>query len=569
VIIHRCTWGLKRSTCVTCMSDTVRLATSHIHLSSMYHPPPSGSPSKGPCAWTSTLQRVSAASGCRDTLGRVPLTRKPVVTPLWAPLAHQCRVYPFVGTTSTAAGHLMMGTSHATTGTTTTLPARPATPALAAAGASASSAACKRWRSRCDKCGVQVPQGADAALCDAVDCPYLLCMTCFPDLAQELWCPAHQGGMLLSTQRGTVAVTPAVETQQAPPLPLGASPVLAVMFTAIVTLLAAAAASAVQNLERSWRFFNIFLRFINVPLSEVTEWIVCSYILCRVCPPISMELPAFMAKHVAPSTAYGDILALRRRARMSGYIGLLVELTGERVSELLRRLTAGVKKSKTNKAPILIHHIRSLWASGTRTVGFIRDVTLLLVALLAGLRRREIVALTVQDVHWNGRELAITVRRDKVNFNLIGAQCPRTVVVAHALLDEVWPLFAATFLRAGTPGDAPLFRRCVGSTITTDGIAPDTVRTIIRERLPGLPVSPHSLRVGCATELHAAGVPIEQIMEIGRWGSLAALLYVLPSADAMARATRSMGNGGVQFDRVVLQRTLQTDAKAPRVRRTA
>jgi len=238
--------------------------------------------------------------------------------------------------------------------------------------------------------------------------------------------------------------------------------------------------------------------------------------------------------------------------------------------ELLRRLTAGVKRKKTTKSPILIHHIRDLWQRTTnRTPGFIRDVTLLLVALLIGLRRREIVALTVRDVAWNGRELRVTVRRDKVNFNLVGAECPRTVVASHELLDVIWPLFAARFLPPGTDPDRALFPVCAGTHITGNGLAPDTIRTIIRERLPGLPVSPHSLRVGCATELHAAGVSLDTIMEIGRWSSLAALIYVLPSADTMARATRSMGSGGVSFDRVVVQRELRTDPAAPRVRRLA
>lgn len=427
-----------------------------------------------------------------------------------------------------------------------------------------------RWRSHCDKCRAFIPQGVNAALCDAPRCPYILCLTCFPNTDEELWCPAHAGGVRLSTQRGEIAVAPAVQPQPAPPVPLGASPVLALLFTAIVVILAATAPSAVPHLERSWRFFLTFLRFLNIGLGDVTEWIVCAYVLCRVCPPVGVDLPGFMARRVMPATANGDIQALRRRARMSGMPDLLAALNGEKVMELIRRLTAGVKRRKTNKAPILIHHIRTLWQSATaKSVAFVRDVTLLLVGLLAGLRRREIVALCVGDVLWNGRDLRVTIRRDKVNFNLIGAECPRTVVVAHALLDEVWPRFAATFIPAGTPAGRPLFRRCVGVTITADGIAPDTVRTIIRERLPGLPVSPHSLRVGCATELHAAGVSVEQIMEIGRWTSLAALLYVLPSADAMARATRAMGNGGVRLDRVLVQRETRTDPSAPRVRRLA
>lgn len=427
-----------------------------------------------------------------------------------------------------------------------------------------------RWRSHCDKCKTFVPQGQDAALCDAPGCQYLLCFRCFPDPSQELWCTQHQGGVHLRTQRGVVAVAPAVETQAIPALPAGAAPVLTVMFTAIAVLLAAVAPTSVAGLERSWRFFTTFLRFVDVPIENVTEWVICAYVLCRVCPPVGIELPQFMARHVMPATAYGDILALRRRARMSGYRELLDALLGDRVAELCRRLTAGVKRKKTTKSPILIHHLRDLWnGTANRTAGFVRDVTLMLVALLIGLRRREIVALTVGDVVWNGRELRVTVRRDKVNFNLVGAECPRTVVASHELLDLIWPIFAARFLPAGTPADRPLFRVCAGVHITNDGLSPNTIRTIIRERLPGLPVSPHSLRVGCATELHAAGVSLDTIMEIGRWSSLAALIYVLPSADKMARATRSMGSGGVTFDRVVVQRELHTDPKAPRVRRLA
>jgi len=57
-------------------------------------------------------------------------------------------------------------------------------------------------------------------------------------------------------------------------------------------------------------------------------------------------------------------------------------------------------------------------------------------------------------------------------------------------------------------------------------------------------------------------------MEIGRWSSLTALIYVLPSADVTTAATRKIGTG-VQIDRVAIQRAVGADVVQPRVRRTA
>jgi len=229
----------------------------------------------------------------------------------------------------------------------------------------------RRWRSHCDRCKAFIPQGVDAALCDAPRCAYIECFRCFPDPDKELWCPAHRGGVHLETRQGTIAVAPAVPPQTVPSIPDGAAPFLAMVFTAIAVILAATAPSAVPQLERSWRFFLTFLRFINLGLEDVTEWIVCAYLLCRVCPPVNVPLPQFMTRRVLPSTANGDVIALRRRARMSGLATLLEALNGERVLELVRRLTAGVKRRKTNKAPILIHHVRALWdAVIVRTPGW-------------------------------------------------------------------------------------------------------------------------------------------------------------------------------------------------------
>ena len=69
----------------------------------------------------------------------------------------------------------------------------------------------------------------------------------------------------------------------------------------------------------------------------------------------------------------------------------------------------------------------------------------------------------------------------------------------------------------------------------------------------------HSLRVGFATELFAAGVKVAIIMELGRWSSYAALLYVLPSATKLLHASRAIGTGDqLQIDAFQLRRTLMT-----------
>jgi integrase len=250
----------------------------------------------------------------------------------------------------------------------------------------------------------------------------------------------------------------------------------------------------------------------------------------------------------------------------------MMVLCGDQVTELMSRLRAGAKRAKTQKLPILIHHVRTLLATlnPIKPAVFVRDCALILIGLLAGLRRREIAGLCVGDVQWDAqrRELRIQVVRDKTNVSLLESQAPRVVFVAHALLTELWPRFAARFVQ-GRAATAALFPRCDATgRVTPDHLAPDTISTIVRERLSFAPgISTHSLRVGCATELHAAGVSLPDIMEIGRWTSLTALLYVLPSADKMTAACRKMGDGGVCFDRVAVQRVVRTDAEPPRVRR--
>ena len=263
-----------------------------------------------------------------------------------------------------------------------------------------------------------------------------------------------------------------------------------------------------------------------------------------------------------------------------GDVKLLDSVRHPVVTGVVRSLTAHTKPYKTNKMPILVCHLRAMVESRSSLLRrdgtpmsrflFLRNASLLVIGLLVGLRRRELVALTVGDAiptkRAEGLEPRIRVRRDKVNQNIIQAQAARTVVVSHGLLDSVFLEYVGCL--HDRDAEAPLFPNAAGGFM-----APSTVATIVREMLPSVVgVSPHSLRVGCATELFASGVPLATIMEIGRWSTLAAMHYVLPSADVTVAATRSMGvvGGGARVDNGDLCDRLGGAGKEPpRVRRVA
>ena len=422
------------------------------------------------------------------------------------------------------------------------------------------------------RCSAHVPQREPAAVCDMPGCTQLACLRCHPDLSAVVTCDAHAASVaqVRTAGGGTRTVAAAVPPRQLPPdTPAAAVP----WYSAVAVFLAAAPDSACTSMDRAMRFFTEWVRFLGLAWDQVCALTVCAYLIARCCPVVGADVPAVFGKTVAPSTAASDITSLRRRARLAGDNSFLALLCDEAVVRMCALLTANTKKKKSSKAPILLRHLKAFWeklGKGlTCALGRLRNVTLLVVGLLAGLRRREIVALCIGDAVWDARkrELTISVRRDKTNTNVIAAQSPRTVVIAHDLLDQVWPRYATRFGLAAQGSARPLFPAMTGCTIRReDALEPGTVNTIVRESLPGLGVSPHSLRVGFATELAAAGVDIAVIMELGRWSSLAALHYVLPSADKMAAATRAIG-GGLRVDRAVLQRNLGTDSVPPRVRR--
>ena len=434
--------------------------------------------------------------------------------------------------------------------------------------------ACTRrvYAQNCGRCGTQISQRTEAWVCDFRACSWVVCLTCHKGgPGKVLLCPQHQStAVQLSKPDGsTILVVASMRPPPAPPVPKGAKSWLGQLFQAVAVVLTAIPDTSASGVDKAYRYFTEWLDCLGITLDDVSPFVVCAYMLARTFPPVGVPLPEFMAKPVLPTTVAQDISCLRRFARLQRMPSLLRSLSEEDVIRMGHQLGAHIKPSHTKKAPLLIQHIRAVLArrSKPRRDGskwseatWWRNITVLLTGLLLALRRRELVALRWEDVVWGRGELLASIRRDKTNQCIVDAQCPRVVAVGHALLDEVWPRFLETVPVKARTG--ALFKTPGGGDLSVD-----SVRTILRDMLPELDgvLSPHSLRVGAATEMAAAGVPLATIMQVGRW-KLAALHYVLPVADATVAATRAMGNGSVMLDRVLLQQAWGTDVEPPRVR---
>jgi integrase len=246
---------------------------------------------------------------------------------------------------------------------------------------------------------------------------------------------------------------------------------------------------------------------------------------------------------VLPATAAADLSDLRRYCRLRRDDRAVGVLTASLVRQVVTAAGAHCKREKSPKHPILISHIDKFLRSDAipgRDAAQQRDGAMLLVGLLFGFRRAELVKLTFGDATWVERALRLRVVSDKTNASTLGVHHARYVSSAHTLLDEFWPAYAERFLEGARASD-PLFPKLdVHGLPTTAPLAAASVTAAVK-RAAGPGFSAHSLRVGCASELFRAGVPLATIKEIGRWRSDAALLYVIPAADMMSAAGRSMG----------------------------
>jgi integrase len=330
----------------------------------------------------------------------------------------------------------------------------------------------------------------------------------------------------------------------------------------VASLLVIPVASSAAKMRGACERFRRAVTWMGLTLAAVTGPVVAAYVVLRCAPPVDTDLPPDWTI-VSPVTAAGDIDILRRAARL-GLEGMAIitqALLDPIVSALLVGIGGRIKRLKTKKDPVLYAEVAAAVAAAATspTAIAVRDAFALALGLHFALRASELLALRGADLALvdDGKALQLTFRNVKNRQSVFSSHDPFVVSAGGAILMQAYALFNEHVgfrndlvifhnLRHGVNYEKPLSRDWLGN--VTQAAAPDR--------------TPHSLRVGAATELYAAGVDLPTIMAIGRWTSSAALLYVLGTLEDTVEATGAMGSGGLRITKEGLRRA--TRASIPR-----
>jgi hypothetical protein len=300
------------------------------------------------------------------------------------------------------------------------------------------------------------------------------------------------------------------------------------------------------------------LDWFGIDDSHVDESFVVALLVMRCCPPVGLTLPFFADRPVLPTTAAADIDVLRRAARegLEGMSPFLAPLSHERVLRLQRSIGGRVSRIKSNKRPFLYVNLCECTTQALSTSASVDDVKAafaLTLGFFFGMRPSEVLGLRGQHVNESsdGTMVLVTFTQVKTRRSLFATHEPLVVAGRAPLLSQMFGLFNT---RVGFLPGYPVFhfwrkpRSARDKEWSAEHVFPysrDWLAKAVRRWAPGC--SPHSLRVGCATEAWAAGVPLERIQSLGRWQSSAALLYIIGSLDQTASATARLGQGGLAF----------------------
>jgi integrase len=302
------------------------------------------------------------------------------------------------------------------------------------------------------------------------------------------------------------------------------------------------------------RRWKSFLTFVGLEEATVDWRAVVAFIVLRCCPPVDAVVPEFVTRPLLPATAAGEIDCCLRAARLNvcGMTPFDKAFSDFRVSALLHNIKARSPRLKTAKRPILYSGVEAFWRK-MKTIGSktsIRDGFAAVVALTFATRARELLSMRTEDLdlidiydrttgRLDRKALRITFREVKTRQSIFSTLDPFTVTSAHPLLMEAFTSFddvvefwpGATIFRSENGQNSPLSRDWL-----------DRIAKAIDPR-----TTPHCFRVGCATELWSAGVDVQDIMAIGRWASLGAILYIIGSLERQADASDRMGRGELRF----------------------
>ena len=221
----------------------------------------------------------------------------------------------------------------------------------------------------------------------------------------------------------------------------------------------------------------------------------------------------------SPASAAMLVAAVRFQVRVTG--------SDSPVGAATDRVLAGFRRAGSDRGRGQVAGVRwgqadaaaAVAANGGESIHGLRDAAILAVASDAMLRVSELAALRVGDIGAGENDTAtVTVRHSKTDQEGEGAVLflgPSTAARISAWLG------AAGVSTDDT--DAPLFQRIDRGGTPRGQLSARSVRRIITARCSAAGVegriSGHSLRVGSAQSLAAAGAGLVQMQQAGRWQS--------------------------------------------------
>jgi integrase len=269
---------------------------------------------------------------------------------------------------------------------------------------------------------------------------------------------------------------------------------------------------------------------------------------------------------VLPTTAAADIDSMRRAATLNvqGMEGALAALSDYRVLALQKAIGGRARRITTSKRPLLFHEVELFWdqsesayhrehttaGNSTRSFTLVRDAFAVVLAFAAATRVSELLQLLGEHIQVDeDGVIVLTFVSVKNRRSLFTTHQPFKIALRLPLLLRSFDLFNRT---CGFSDGIPIFHRVSGK--TRDALSRDWFDRIIKGINPSC--SPHSVRVGAATELWAADVPITGIMALGRWTSAAAVIYIIGCLDVTIEASSRLGSAKVRFIRGDLRKQL-------------
>jgi integrase len=250
--------------------------------------------------------------------------------------------------------------------------------------------------------------------------------------------------------------------------------------------------------------------------------------------------------------------------------GALPALSDHRVLNLQRAIGGRARRLTTSKRPLLYSEVAGFWNQCVRdyrsaskkglavlAYTIVRDGFAIVLGFSAATRVSELLDLRGKHLQVDDDGVVLlSFASVKNRQTLFTTHQPFKIALRLPLLTEAFELFNTT---CGFADDNFIFHRASGK--SRDKLSRDWFASVVKSINPAC--SPHSVRVGAATELHAAGVPISDIMALGRWTSAAAVIYILGCLDTTIDASAKLGTADIRFVRGELRRNPAAELHPP------